>query len=66
MKRKKPLYLYEIGIPVSEYWVMQVEATSIKEAIKRIRDNHDSVDQVCSLSAPVGCARPRVYKKVKL
>jgi hypothetical protein len=65
-RRKKPIYRYEIGIPVSEYWIMEVHATSVKDAIKKIRDDDDSVQQLCSDAAPIGRTKPKVYKKVKL
>lgn len=62
-KRKKPVYEYKIGVPVSEYWVYDVKATSIAEAMTKIRNCENSIQQVYSLPAPVGRRVPKVFSK---
>ena len=62
---KKPIYTYEIGMPVSEYWVYQVNATSVKEAVKKIRSSDPDAPQVYTLSAPLGKTVPHVFQKTK-
>lgn len=63
-KRRKPNYIYEIGIPVSEYWIYNVEGTSFRDAMNNIRNNHDSAEQICSDAAPIGRTKPKVYKRI--
>jgi hypothetical protein len=63
VKRKKPVYIYEIGIPVSEFWIYVVEGTSIKDAYRNVKNGHDSAEQTCSLSAPTGQRKIRFYKR---
>jgi hypothetical protein len=48
MTRKKKLYLYEVGIPVEEIWVMRVEAPNQKEARRLARG--PTAEQVCSVA----------------
>ena len=52
MKRKKPLYVYEVGIPVEEIWVMEVVAENRKEA-KRLASMGKG-EQTCSVSGGKG------------
>ncbi len=55
MKKKKikKKHYYEVGIPVREIWVMLVEATSLKEARKKVT-NGEFVSQICSLEGNKG------------
>lgn len=56
-KKKVKQYVYEVGIPVSEIWVMEVVASNRKEAKEKARgpDAH----QVCSLAGTRGYVRRR-------
>lgn len=60
---KKPTYIYEIGIPVSEYWVYSVKAKNKIEAYEKIKNCDDSAEQVYSLSAPLGRKRNKIFSR---
>ncbi len=48
--RKKPVFRYEIVVPVREILIMEVYATSKKEALALIRSCDASVSQTCSIA----------------
>lgn len=61
---KKKMYIYEIDIPVSEYWVMEVEASSYKQALELVKKG--GCDQIYSMAAHVGRTKPRLIEKKKV
>ena len=64
--KMKPRYTYEIGVPISEYWIMEVEADSYREALDLIRNQDSGVTQVYSLAAPLGRKKPKLFEKRRL
>lgn len=55
MKKPKPKEKwFEVGVPVREVWIFHVKAKDKREALKRVKDHHTSVDQVCSVAGSVG------------
>lgn len=49
MKRKK-LYLYEVGVPVTQLWVFRVTAKNRKSAYRFAKTGTGNSEQVCTLS----------------
>ena len=53
--KKVKQYVYEVGIPIREIWVMEVVASNRKEAVEKCRGNEAT--QVCTLAGIKGFVR---------
>lgn len=59
----KELKTYEVWIPVHEYWIFHVEASSKEEALEKVNTpGHPDVEQKCSISCSAR-AKTRVKER---
>lgn len=50
MTAPKKRYLWEVGVPVCELWVMRVEAETREEAYRLAKSNQGGAYQICTTS----------------
>jgi len=64
LNKKPQLYRYEVSVPVAQYWVYEVIASSESEALEKYRKCEDC-EQKCEDTAPIGSRKIVIRKKGK-